>query len=109
MVMKRKTSSVMPRTRSTSARVCGSGRERDDGVDAFGFLLDLVGQLLLAPLVDAGDVAFALLDGGAKTLHDLLLALLVRVRVHDEHELILVDRDHLLWSARPQPRMLEQG
>ena len=50
-----------------------------------------------------------LLDGGAKTVDDLLLAILVRVRVHDEHELIPVYPNHLLWSVRPQPGCWSRG
>src|SRR5690625_7883311 len=42
------------------------GRHVDDGVDALGTLLDVVGEATLAPDVDVVDLATAGLDGGER-------------------------------------------
>ena len=107
--MNRITSSVMPSCRSISWTSVRLGREGVDAVDALLLAVDLVGELLLAPIVEPDDGAAGLFDRGADAPVDLGTALVVRLRMEHHHEFVLVDDDHLLWSVAAPARVPEQG
>src|SRR6478609_8787054 len=86
-----------------AVQLLGRGRlggEVDDGVDALGLLLDLVGQTTAAPDVDV-------VDGPTIGGHDLEEPLqrrlnrpVVELRVEDDHEFVLTHAlTRLLWSV----------
>src|SRR6476646_9393686 len=75
-----------------AVQLLGRGRLRgevDDGVDALGLLLDVVGQTTTAPDVDVVDGAAVLRDDGEETLHRRADGALFGLRVEDDHEFVL--------------------
>src|SRR4051794_32197106 len=82
----------------------GVGRrvEADDVVPGLALVVDLVGQLALAPRRDLVPTASATLDRRLDALDDLALPVLLEVRVDHEHDLVFLQPDHLLRSVRPR-------
>src|SRR5690242_8868458 len=73
----------------------------DDGVDALGLLLDLVGQPTAAPDVDVVHGAAVLGDDGEELVERRSDGPLVELGVEDDHEFVLTHAlTHLLWSWR---------
>src|SRR3954451_9417635 len=87
-----------------TVELLGRGRLRrhgDDGVDALGLLLDLVGQPTAAPDVDVVDAAAVLGDDGEELVERRGDRPLVELGVEDDHEFVLTHAlTHLLWSRR---------
>ena len=87
-----------------AVELLGGGRlggHVDDGVDALGLLLDVVGETATAPDVDVVDGAAVLLDDGEELVERRGDGALFELRVEDDHEFVLTHAlTHLLWSWR---------
>ena len=70
--------------------------EVDEGVVTIGEVVDLVGELALAPLVNGVDLASALSDRGIDTLHNSETSLGVERRVNKEQQFISL---HIVTSS----------
>ena len=70
--------------------------ELDEGVVTFGEVVDLVGELALAPLVNVVDLAITLGDRGIDALHDSETSLGVESGVDEEQQFISL---HLVTSS----------
>ena len=70
--------------------------EVDEGVVTIGEVVDLVGELALAPLVNGVDLASALSDRGIDTLHNSETSLGVERRVNNEQQFISL---HIVTSS----------
>src|SRR4051794_23857287 len=83
----------------------GRGRraEVDDGVDALGLLLDVVGKPTTAPDVDLVDRATVGLDDRQVLVERRSNGALLDLGVKDDHEFVLTQaHTPLLWSSRPR-------
>ena len=78
---------------SDLGRICV---EVDEGVVTIGEVVDLVGELALAPLVNGVDLASALSDRGIDTLHNSETSLGVERRVNKEQQFISL---HIVTSS----------
>ena len=79
------------------------GGQVDDGVDALGVLLDLVGEPATAPDVDVLDGAAVLADDVEVLVERRLDGALFETRVEDDHDFIGTQSGlHLLWTRRPR-------
>src|SRR5579871_5088621 len=74
----------------------GLGGQVDDGVDALGLLLDLVGETALAPDVDLLDLAAATGHDLQKLVERRLYGALLEVGVEDDHYFVMA-------HERPEP------
>ena len=66
----------------------GAPPERDHEVESLVLVIDLVGELALAPAVHAGDLAATLGEDLRDAVHDAFQGAL-GVPVHDDHDLVL--------------------
>src|SRR5919112_4261423 len=79
------------------------GVERDDGVDALGVLLDLVGEATAAPHLDGLDGAVIFADDVEVLVERRLDAALFKAGVEDDHDFVCTQSGlHLLWTRRPR-------
>src|SRR3954452_20620205 len=83
----------------------GRGRrvEVDEGVDALGLLLDVVGEPTTTPDVDLVDSPTVGLDDRQVLVERRSNGALFDLGVKDDHEFVLTQaHTHLLWSSRPR-------
>src|SRR3546814_10722042 len=87
-----------------SSDVCSSDLlQRDDGVDAFGVLLDLVCKAATSPDVDVLDGATVVADDIEVLVEGRLNRPLFKAGVEDDHDFISAHSGlHLLWTRRPR-------
>src|SRR5690606_30911336 len=68
----------------------GARREVDDGVDALGLLLDLIGQTTASPNVDCVDGATLCADDVEELVEARSDSALVKLGVKNDHEFVLM-------------------
>src|SRR5665648_72095 len=68
--------------------------EGDDGVDALGLLLDVVGQTAFAPQVDVVHSAVVLGDNGQELVERGLNRAFLEIGVENDHEFVLTHADN---------------
>src|SRR3954451_3199119 len=77
----------------------GRGRVgREHVIPRLARVLDLVGKLATAPRLDAAPAALALLNDLLDSLDHLAVPFLRHIGLDQQHDLVWVDPDHLLWS-----------
>ena len=97
----RSTDSLRPSWRSSSLATSAGRGHVDDGVDALGLLLDVVGEPATAPDVDVLDRATVLADDVEELVEARSDGALLELGVEDDHQFVLTHVDtHLLWSRR---------
>src|SRR5436190_10280604 len=72
----------------------GLGRQGDDGIDAFGLLVDLICQAPAAPYVDGLDAATVLAHQVQVLVERRLDRTLLEVWVEDDHQLVVAHERH---------------
>src|SRR5580765_2876809 len=82
----------------------------DDGVDALGVLLDLVGQATPTPYVDVLDAAAVLADDVEVLVEGRLYRPLLETRAEDDHHFIFTHSGlHLLWTRAATDSPWQEG
>ena len=110
MTLVRSTASLRLSWRSSSLTTAGSACKIDDGVDAFGLLVDLVREPPPTPHIDLLHVAAALADHVEELVEAGRNGALLEVRVKDDHHLVTTHAlPHLLWTRTATADPWQEG
>ena len=110
MTLVRSTDSFSVSWRSSSLTVAGSALSVDDGVDALGVLVDLVGQPTAAPDVDLLDGAAVVADDVEELSSDGATVRSSRLGVEDDHQFVVTHAvTHLLWTQAATDSPWQEG